>query len=223
MVNPDSPNAPKQLLSEPYLNRGIIALICLEIGLAIAYLSTSLKYGYSPDLIDFNGFRSLPSLIQAFQLFLIGTIALILLIAHRQIHHRLSCSLLTFIALLSFFGGLDEVLKIHLSLNQYNWKGIYFGILVAIPIICRRDLLMLWRSHRDVVLWIAVGISIFLIGGFGAELLKSGSTPVFLDEKTGAMMWRFERLFTTVEELAELLGETLTLYGIGRFLTQLQR
>ncbi|MEM7770329.1 MAG: hypothetical protein AAF327_07440 [Cyanobacteria bacterium P01_A01_bin.37] len=220
MPTPNSSNTNPYPIHPPYLrylNRGILTLIVLEVGLAIAYLSTSLVNGNAPDFLDFNGLRTLPSLIQAFQLFLIGAIALLLLVLSRQLKHNLSWPLLLFITILCCFGGLDEVLKIHLALKQFNWKGMYLGILTAIPILCWKDLVRLWRSHRDVVLWIAIGISVFVAGGFGAEYLKSGLTTLFSGNVSETTLFTLEQTRTTIEELSELIGETITVYGIGRF------
>ncbi|NEP55229.1 MAG: hypothetical protein F6K65_43190, partial [Moorea sp. SIO3C2] len=50
----------------------------------------------------------------------------------------------------TFYGAIDELTKLHLLLKQYDWKAIYLGILVAIPILCRRDLMWIWQAHRSI-------------------------------------------------------------------------
>jgi len=204
-----------------FLNYGILALIGLEVGLAIAYLSSSLIHGASPDFLDFNGLRTLPSLIQAVQLFLIGAIALGLLICSRQLNHRLSPVVLICIALLCGFGGFDELFKIHLTFKQFNWKGIYLGLLTAIPVLCWKDLIRLWRSHRDTLMWVGAGMGVFLLGGFGAEFLKDGFATLFNGQDAETVAFALERSRVTIEELAELIGETIIIYGMGRFVIQL--
>jgi hypothetical protein len=205
-----------------YLTTGILVLVGIEIGLAIAYLTSSLLYGSSPEILDFNGRQTLPSLLQAGQLFLIGAIALWLLMVKRQLKHRLSIPLLIGIALLCGFGGLDELFKIHLTAKQIPWKGLYLSILTAIPILCWKDLRMLWRSHRGLLVWVGVGISVFVLGGFGAEFLKDG-LKTFMEEHTATetTVFAIEHLRITIEELAELIGETTIVYAVGKLTLQL--
>ncbi|MEO0825634.1 MAG: hypothetical protein AAFW84_15130 [Cyanobacteria bacterium J06635_15] len=117
----------------------------------------------------------------------------------------------------------DEVTKIHLQLDQYNWPYVYLAILIAIPAVCWRDLVWLWQAQRPILLWIVVGISIFVLGGFGAEAIKQGLHEAFSVDTTSSVMEQPSRLLflsehirITVEELAELLSEPLILFGIAQ-------
>ncbi|WP_299491520.1 hypothetical protein [Acaryochloris sp. IP29b_bin.137] len=207
-----------------HLSIGLWCLIGLEVGLALAYLITIWRQQSMPAWLDWNGLRSLPSLMQAAALFTIGLLALLLLIFRNRIQRPLSRLLPLSLASLCFYGAVDELTKLHLQLNQYNWKGIYITILIAIPLICWRDLDRLWREHRPIVLWVLIGLGIFLLGGFGAELIKenlhtgfSPGAPLTLTEQNMSLPFWVEPLRITLEEFAELLGETIILFGVAQF------
>ena len=206
------------------LRVGLWLLIGLETGLALAYLITIWWQRSVPAWLDWNGLRSVPSLMQAATLFTIGTLASLLLIFRRRIKRPVSRLLPLALASLCLYGGIDELTKLHLHLNQYNWKGIYVAILIAIPIMCWRDLARLWREHRSIVLWVFMGLGIFLLGGFGAELIKghlyAGVSPeatiTLAGQNLNLLFW-VEHLRVTVEEFGELLGETIILFGVAQF------
>lgn len=206
------------------LRFGLWFLIGLEFGLALAYLIAVWRQQSVPAWLDWNGLRSLPSLMQAATLFAIGTLALLLLICRQRTHRPVSRLLPLALASLCLYGGIDELTKLHLHLNQYNWKGIYVAILIAIPLMCRRDLARLWCEHRSIVLWVFLGLGIFLLGGFGAELIKeqlyAGVSPeasfTLAGQNLNLLFW-IEHLRVTVEEFAELLGETIILFGVSQF------
>lgn len=206
------------------LKVGLWFLISLEIGLALAYLITIWRQQSVPVWLDWDGLRSVPSLMQAATLFAIGILALLLLLFRQRIQRPVSRFLPLALASLCLYGGINELTKLHLHLNQYNWKGIYVAILIAIPLICWRDLARLWREHRSIVLWVFLGLGIFLLGGFGAELIKehlyTGVSPeatFTLAGQTINLLFWVEHLRVTVEEFGELLGETIILFGVAQF------
>lgn len=214
-------------ISPKQIRMGLWFLIGLEVGLALAYLITLWRQQSIPPWLDWNGLRSFPSLMQAAALFSIGILALLLLGCQQRIKQPISRLLPLSLALLCFYGGVDELTKLHLQLNQYNWKGIYMLILMAIPAICWRDLAWLWRAHRSMMLWVLTGLGIFLLGGFGAELIKDHLYAGFAPEATFTlagqnmnMLFWVEHLRITVEEFAELLGETVILFGVAQFVLE---
>lgn len=218
MAKPNTPNAPK------ILRLGLFSLIGLEIGLALAYLRQVWIGHTSPPWLDLNGMRSLPSLLQASHLFAIGLIALGILIGRQRMARPVSWVLPLALALLCFYGGCDELIKLHLQLTQYNWQYIYLAILAAIPILCWRDLIWLWCTHRSIVLWVLLGITIFLLGGFGGEAIKTTlhnafrpETMVTLIGTTNRLQFLAEHIRITIEEFSELLGESLILFGVAQF------
>ena len=62
-----------------------------------------------------------------------------------------------------------------------------------------------------IILWIAIGIGIFLLGGFGADMLKEAISFELSGRTSSRIVFLLEHLRITVEEFAELVGETLIL------------
>jgi hypothetical protein len=205
-------------LAQKLVGRGLLGLIGLEGGLALAYLVAIRRFGEAPHWLDFNGLRSLPSLLQATQLFAIGGLCWLVFRYRRRLPQPLSGVLPLALMGLCFYGGLDEITKLHLILHQYNWQVIYIVALVAIPLLGWRDLLRLWCHHRSTVLWVLAGITIFLLGGFGAEILKGAIATQVTAHASERAAFYSEHLRITVEELSELFGENLILYAFIRFL-----
>ncbi|NER79786.1 MAG: hypothetical protein F6K42_09435 [Leptolyngbya sp. SIO1D8] len=205
------------MTSQKLLRWTMVWLICIEIGLALAYLAMIFKQGDALPILDLNGLRSLPSLLQATHLFTIGFLCLLLLIFRHRMPHPISWFLPLALALLCFYGGLDEIAKLHLYLDQYDWKVIYIGILIAIPVLSWQDLKQIWNNHRSTVLWVLAGLGIFLLGGFGAEMLKTTIATELSSPHSPKLFFIAEHLRITVEEFAELLGETLILYAFAQF------
>jgi hypothetical protein len=198
------------------LRRGTIALIGLELGLAIAYFVGMVQRGTVPAMLNFNGLRTLPSLLQAAHRFAIGGLCLVLLMQRSRLQAPYSWYLPLALAILCLFGGLDELTKLHLTFNQINWKFLYLGLLTAIPLFSWRDLVWLWRTHRITLIRVGTGMAIFLGGGFGAEFLKGAIATVATQNSAAAAAWA-EYLRITLEEFAELCGETIILYAFMAF------
>ena len=211
-------------LSPKFLRIGLWSLIGLELSLVVAYFIAVGQDQPVPNWLDWNGLRSLPSLIQATYLLTIGSLSLVLLLLRPRMQRPVSWLLPLALTVLCFYGALDELTKLHLLLNQYDWKAIYLAILIAIPIVCRRDLVWIWQTHRSIMVWVLLGLSIFLLGGFGAESIKqvlndgvsSEATFTWLGQDIGVKVLA-EHLRTTIEEFSELLGETFILFGVAQF------
>ncbi|MBE9139692.1 hypothetical protein IQ254_21255 [Nodosilinea sp. LEGE 07088] len=197
-----------------------IALIGFEGGLAIAYLAMIYTRGEALPLLDLNGLRSLPSWLQAAHLLAIGGLCLVLLRFRQRLAHPVSWFLPSALALLCLYGALDEVTKLHLWLHQVDWKLIYLGLLMAIPVLGLPDLVVIWRHHRGPVLWVLAGVSVFLLGGFGAEAAQGAIASELATHDSSRLLFLGEHLRITIEEFAELLGETLILYGMAIFTQQ---
>lgn len=197
---------------------GMLSLIGIEVGLALAYLLPVLYRGRSALFLDFNGLQSLPSWLQAIHLGLIGLLCLVLLGVRHRLRQPVSIFLPLTLSLLCFYGSIDEITKLHLSLDQYNWKFIYLSCIVAIPLLGRRDLWRMWQSYRTPMLWSLSGMGIFIAGGFGAEQLQRTIALRLSSQELSHLLFFAEHLRITVEELSELFGETLILYAIATIL-----
>ncbi|NER33543.1 MAG: hypothetical protein F6J93_05670 [Oscillatoria sp. SIO1A7] len=194
-------------------------LILLEIAIVIIYLSSVFFQGKAYPLFDMDSSMTIPSLLQALLLFSIGFISLILFIAWDGSSRRPSRGFLLAIAFLLIYASIDEVFKIHLQLDKIfpglqasQWMGIYLSILFALPIVFYRDFAALWRSYRQETAIALLGMAIFVLGGFGAEIFKH--------QILQPTLWQFfpqrpflalfiEKSRVALEEFAELLGETL--------------
>ncbi len=196
---------------------GLLGLIGIEIGLAIAYATSVWLHGEAYPVFDFDRKGSIPSFLQAFQLLLLGAIPLFLLILQPQTTHPPSRRLLGIAALFFLYAGLDESLKFHLVMGHQLWRFIYLAVGLATPIVFYRDFLRLWQFHRRAIAWIAIGISIFIVGGFGTEILKVYVLKPFLSSlypENSVIPSVIETVRVTLEEWSELVGESLTLYGV---------
>lgn len=205
------------MLNTKTLRRGAIILIGFEFGLALVYWVMVWQRGTAIAMLDFNGLRSLPSLLQAAHLFAIGMLCLSLLICRQRLSRPCSWFLPLALAILCFYGGLDELTKLHLTLDQVNWKIVYLTVLASIPLLCWRDLLWVWREHPTTLLWIGIGMGIFLLGGFGAEMVKGAIASELAVHASTRTRFLAEHLRITFEEFAELIGETVILYAFARF------
>lgn len=203
-----------------WISRAAIVLVGFELGLALAYLAMIYLRGEAVPLLDLNGLRSLPSWLQAAHLFAIGGLCLMLLQYRQRMSRPVSWFLPSALAILCFFGGVDELTKLHLSLNQFDWKLIYLSILIVIPVLGWRDLVWIWQHHRVSVLWVLVGISVFLLGGFGGEAVRGAIASKLATYFSPESLFLGEHLRITIEEFGELLGETFILYGIAGFVVQ---
>jgi hypothetical protein len=208
------------ITTSKWMPQTAIALVGFEIGLGLAYFATIFVRGEAMPLIDLNGLRSLPSWLQAAHLFAIGGLCLALLRHRHRMVHPISGFLPSMLAVLCFYGGLDELTKLHLWLNQVDWKLIYLGWLMVIPVLGRRDLVTIWRHHRGPMLWVLAGISIFMLGGFGVEAAQGAIASELATHHSSRLLFLGEHLRITLEESAELIGETLVLYGIACFTQQ---
>lgn len=197
------------------LNLTLYGVIAFESMLAFAYLATSFKWGYSPDLLDFNGLASLPSFVQAAHLFAIGAIASGLLMVRRYTERPLSWMLLILMILVSLSAGLQELTKLYIPLPLLTWKRLYFIYLVAIVTLCWQDLITIWRSHRMSVLWIVLGLGIVAIGGYGVGKLEYSLADAIASSSLSRGAFHAERVRILIEEFSEMLGETLIVFGFS--------
>lgn len=205
--------------SPKFLRQAAIASIGFETGLALTYLALVSRRGEAGPF-DFNGLRSLPSWLQAILLGAIGLLCVWVLRSRRHMARPISWVLPSAVALLCFLGAADELLKFHLTLGRVDWKLVYLSLLVAIAVLGFRDLAWLWRTHRLTVLWVLAGLGIFLLGGFGAEMAKDAIATALPTYASSRTVFLVEHFRITLEELAELLGETVILYAVACFVQQ---
>ncbi len=198
----------------------LLLLLGLELALAIAYVVDVLLHRHAHPLLNFDGQLSAISVLQALLLFGVGMAMVTIMVVRQRLAHPPSWFLLIVLATLSFYGALDEVFKIHIALRQFNWIGIYSTLLVVVPLFCYQDLRRFWQLHRWTVLWVLIGISIFALGGFGAEVLKHAILQPLLSHYYSTAGFVIEKVRVGIEELLETVGETIVLYGVGLYVVE---
>ncbi|HBB32079.1 MAG TPA: hypothetical protein DC064_09855 [Cyanobacteria bacterium UBA9273] len=217
--------APKAI--EKYGKLLLLVLIVFEVVIVLVYLAGILLTGKAYPAFDMNGQMTVSSYLQALQLFLIGAIAIIVLICGRQSSRPPSQVFSFTVAVLFTYASVDEIFKIHLQLHSLlntphhkDWMPIYLGIGVSTLVVFHRDFIALWHFHRKAISFVAVGMGIFILGGFGAEVLKILFNPLLTQTfgQGGTITLLVENLRIAIEEFSELLGESLTLYGLCLFL-----
>ncbi len=219
-----------QFRRSPYqkklLNFLLVSLIIFELFIVIIYLWSTLVNGKPYPPFDMNGQMSISSLLQALHLFVIGLIPLILLF--KEWHSQIPPSRwfkLTF-AMLLIYGAIDEVLKVHLQLKNWipwlgerGWLQVYIIIFIMPLMVFYSDLRFLWRFYPKETFLALLGMFIFGIGGFGAEVFKDVAQPLLSLLFTQDFLITFiEKLRIAFEEFFELIGENLVLYGFLLFL-----
>ena len=208
----------------------LLVLISLEIILFLLYLSGIIFTGKAYSAFDMDRQMTIPSLLQSFQLFLIGFIALSLFITGRHSSQPPSRPFLLTVALLFIYGSIDEIFKIHLQLqhllstpHQRDWMPLYLAIGITTPLVFHRDFIALWHFHRKAIVFVALGMGIFILGGFGSEVFKHELVQAILSamlRQDDFISIFIEKFRVAVEEFSEMLGESITLYGLCLYLAK---
>lgn len=214
------------LLKRPHLM--LAGLILFELFIVLIYLGSILSNGQPYRLFNMNGLMTVPSLLQALQLLSIGLISFTLFIQEQTYQRPPSQRFKLAIAILLTYGGIDEVFKIHLQLKNWfsslgdrTWLSIYLVVFLGTPLLLYPDFRNLWRSYRRETLIAIVGMIVFAVGGFGAELFKDSIQPLLtLFWTTESFSFYIESLRIAIEEFAELVGESLILYSALCFFMQ---
>ena len=211
-------------------NSLFLVLILLEVFLALLYLADIFVNGKAYQLFDMDGLITIPSLLQALQLYIIGLISLGLFIVHNPETQRPSKLFLFTFASLFIYASVDELLEIHQQLPNllhtpynYEWMLIYISIGLITLLGFYRDFIALWDFHRRSLLLMAVGIVLIVIGGLGTEIFKYELLQPLLGQifQQGELVAILvEKLRVAVEEFLEMLGESITIYGICLYVTK---
>ena len=184
---------------------------------------------YAP--FDLNGKMTIPSFLQAFYLLAIGSISLFLFVTERRSKLPPSAGFKLAIAVLLIYATLDEILEIHLQLDDWfsgskkgDWMGIYVGVFSMTPVVWYKDVRQLWRVYRRETIIVLLGVTLLIVGGLGAELFK-GWFRLFVGLLFDGdfILFFAEKVRVATEEFSELLGETLILYGTFLFVQKRRR
>jgi hypothetical protein len=192
-------------------------VISLEIILVTLYaVSIHMSGGEPWFLVDVNGTGTIPSILQATQLFLLGALPLWACVTYRSPQVPPSRRLLAVVAALFLYAATDEAIKINQIFHQHHlWQKIYIGLGVSIPLLFHRDLIRSWRMYPKTSKLILIGIVFFVTGSFGLELFRACIQQPYWYQLFGR--WKFyqvDSIRTALEEFGEMCGESLVLAGM---------
>ncbi|NJO39372.1 MAG: hypothetical protein HC769_02335 [Cyanobacteria bacterium CRU_2_1] len=202
----------------------LIGLIAIEVLIGLMYLGSIAFTGQVYPPVDFDGQATIPSLLQAMHFLTIGLLILWILPQPRSRFPHPSRPFLITFAVLLFYATIDEVFKVHLQLHHFlggqYWKWLYLSSFTALMIWRYRDFAILWHHYRRETCLVFIGIVVFVIGGYGSEILKDvlsagNSYEAIAQERIAGVT--VENLRVAYEEFSELLGENLILYACLQF------
>ncbi|NJN58477.1 MAG: hypothetical protein HC879_13745 [Leptolyngbyaceae cyanobacterium SL_5_9] len=228
--------------------RLLISLLTVEAIILLIYLGSIRATGTAYSSFDFNGQATVPSLLQALHFLAIALIILWILVqryfqwvsigesnrsASRKLLNRCrkvpaqvpSLAFLITFAVLVSYAAVDEVFKLHLQFHRLlagqNWKWLYLSLFTVIMTWHCQSFIRLWQHARRETYLVLLGIAIFVLGGYGSEILKdvlldAGSYQSIEYAKFGGVP--IENLRIAYEELSELVGENLILYACLQFI-----
>lgn len=206
----------------------LTGLLLFEIAIVGIYLGSILLFGQPYPPFDMNGQMTIPSLLQALQMFIIGLLSLILFIREKPSQLPPSPLFKLTIAILLIYGAIDEVFKIHLQLKDWfpglgnrGWMAIYLVIFLMTPFVFIKDIVRLWQMYRRETSVALLGMILFGLGGFGAELFKDIAFPLlspFVQQEI--LLFFIEKVRIAFEEFWELAGESLILYATLLFVSK---
>jgi hypothetical protein len=192
-------------------------IIALEVVLVILYAAGIHINGGKPfPMFDVNGTRTLPSILQAVQLFLLGALPLWMCMTYRNPKVPPSRMLLAIASLLFLYATADEIFKLNQIFHQHRlWQLIYIALGISIPLLFRRDLMRLWHLHPQAARLMLSGVLIFVGGALGLELFRLYVQQPYWYQLFGR--WEFyqvDAIRTALEEFGEMCGESLVLAGM---------
>lgn len=200
--------------------RIFIALIIFEVLLTLVYVA-DFSLG-SPsrtirEFFDMDSENSVPMWFSTTQLFLTGVLALFLS-RRRDGKQAAFRSLFLFFGVAFVFLSVDETIQFHEKMSSViqcvpwipgfsRWIAAYILLGLAFALVLRRDLFRFWKSFPRPALIILLGMGVFLLGAAGLEVIAY----MFLYENPTTLIYHLEVAF---EELFEMLGATVILYGL---------
>lgn len=192
-------------------------VISLEIILGTLYaFSIHLTGGKPFPAFDVDGLRTIPSMLQATQLFLLGALPLWMCVTYRNPQVPPSRMLLAIASVFFLYASIDEIFKLNQIFHQHHlWRLIYVTLGISMPLLFRRDFVRLWKMHPSAAKLIVVGIVVFVIGAFGLEMFRAYVQQPYWYQLFGR--WQFyqvDSIRTALEEFGEMCGESLVLAGM---------
>lgn len=204
--------------------RILIFLFVCETLLVFSYVvvhifAPEVQWGPIRLFLDLNREPSIPTWFSSVQLFAIAILVLFLARCSRQLRPYLIIFGLGFM-----FLSMDEAAIIHEkiidSAKRLNWQWLlwltfmgshkawmvpYVVIALLLVLFCYRFFIIAWRNFRQEASLVAIGLTIFGIGGIGLELLG-----FYFEDYPSETPYA---LTVAGEEFLEMAGMTIVLYG----------
>jgi hypothetical protein len=201
----------------PFQKKWLPLVIGLEAILVTIYAVSIHLTGDKPfPAFDVDGLRTIPSMLQATQLFLLGALPLWMCATYRNPQVPPSRMLLAIASLFFLYASVDETFKLNEIFKQHHlWRFIYITLGISMPILFRRDFVRLWRMHPKASRLIVIGIIVFVTGAFGLEMFRTYVEQPYWYQLFGR--WKFyqvDSIRTAIEEFGEMCGESLVLTGM---------
>lgn len=215
-----------------YISRLLLfCLIAVEIYVSLIYFISSLLAGKAFAGFDFDTKGTIPSLFSACQLFLLGLPLLVVAYQQRNLLQRRSLRSLIILGAGFVCLAIDKLFNISDLIQQlpdkFTWipqfksgiiAWIFLCVVIRIIFVIYRDLVALWNFYRQGTFITILGISIFLFGIVGIEIINYH----FLQPEVSEMQQRRDSMVAilyplkdTIEEFLEMLGQSIALYGLS--------
>jgi hypothetical protein len=216
-------------ISSQEAKRIFAGLLLLDLFLVLIYLTDNLLGNPIWTLhkwIDLDGEHNIPAWISSTQLFLVGAVFLYLA-GRGKSSVKPSPSFLGLLGAAFLALSADEIVEIHEGLTKAlkhvawlpryteghgTWIPIYLTVILGFLVISWRQFLALYQRFPREFWIMALGAGMFLLGAVGVEILG------YQIEKDSARWLNTGEVI--LEELLELIGESVMLYGVILFATQ---
>ncbi|MFB2834446.1 hypothetical protein [Floridanema evergladense] len=205
--------------------------IAIDLTLASIYLISSILLGKSLSNFDFDIPRTIPVLFAACKLFAIGFLLTLASCWRRHELPKKSWCLLLAVGTAFLYVSQDKIWKFHLFIHRFSWMpefksgGIewvffYLPIILLTIVLGYRQLIALWRSYLHSTFFTVLGIGIFLLGGIGVEVINAQIFKPYIPQIANSLNTTtaiVNSVKDTIEELTELIGESITIFGLTLF------
>lgn len=207
----------------------LLYLVTADVGFSLIYLLSSLLQHRALPAFDFDQKWTIPVIFAAIKLSGIGCLFLTVALWKYCLFQPSSRYLLLTIATGFLYLSADKLFKFHHSLQLPDWIPkfaagggtwivFYLCFQFLVLVFGWRDLVRLWHFYPLGASMTGLGITLFVAGGLGTEILNQQILQPLLWQMEPGDRATFSALKNTVEESSELLGESIALQGLVLFL-----
>lgn len=191
-------------------------LLLLVMLIADVLLFVAHAYGDEIEIFDLDGEATVAAWFSSVQLFSIGILFLFAR-SWPKSNDIIMPGFLWLVGLVFVFLSLDEAAALHErfggrlrrveSSDRHGlWIPVYLSVLAILCLVGVRTILSFLKVYSCQALIISAGVAIFLIGAVGVEVIAN------LDYR-GRESARTYKVLVAIEELCEMIGTSIMLYG----------